>query len=161
MDCDKLSYDNRETCVAPLPSSCVPYTGEINDIIKADLPLCKPNINDIFKSLQTLIDKIQKSLGDNKTLDKECLTFAPATVTQKELNQIFVDELCEIKTILGTIDGGIDPATIKLAVDLLCLIEPLCEPKEEYTLTEIITKLVAAYCSLLTRVTNIEILLNI
>lgn len=153
--------DNRETCTVLVPSSCVPYTGYISTSIQADMPDCRPNINDTLKAIQELIDRIKAKLGDNTTLDEECLDIEPATVTQKDINQVLITEVCVLKTLVGTLGGPIDPDTILLAVDLLCLIDPSCDPQASYTLTEIITKLVTAYCNLLARVVNIETILNI
>jgi hypothetical protein len=154
MDCDNLSYDNRETCVNPVPSSCVPYTGYISTTIADDVPDCKPNINDV-------INKLKTQAGDLTTLDKSCLTFTPATVTQKELDQLFIDELCTIKAQIAALDLTVDPGTIEIAINLLCLEDPACDPQLTYTLQEILVKLITAYCNLLTRVTNIETILNI
>ena len=158
MDCENLTYDNRETCTTLLPSSCIPYVGYISPSIQEDIT-CRPNINDIIKALQELI--VKSSLGDNTTLTNECLTFTPATVTQSQLNQIFITELCNIKQQLADLPTTIDPNTINIAIDLLCLIDPSCTPQTTYTLTEILIKLVTAYCNLLTRVQNIENILNI
>lgn len=160
MDCDNLSYDNRETCTTLLPSSCIPYTGYISPSIEADIK-CRPNINDIIKAIQDLIDKIKAGLGDNTTLDEKCLSFDPATVTQSQLNQIFITELCTIKDLIADLPTTVDPNTINIAINLLCLIDPLCTPQTTYTLTEILIKLVTAYCNLLTRVQTIENILNI
>lgn len=154
------SYDNRETCVTILPSSCIPYVGYISTTIKPSILECRPNINDILKALQDYIDKIQLSLGDNKTLDKKCLAFIPLTVTQVSLNQLFINEICGIKTQIGGL-GTINAGTLTLAINLLCLKDPACTPQTTYTLQEILTKLITAYCSLLTRVTAIETYLNI
>lgn len=160
MACDNNTVDNRESCVELTPSSCVPYTGYISETIKEDI-VCRPNINDIFKKLQDLIDKINLGLGDNTTLDDKCLTIDELTVKQSELNQIFINEICEIKTLINNVDGVIDPNTIMLIVNLLCLQEPGCPPATSYSLQEIIVKLITAYCDLLTRVQNIETILNI
>lgn len=154
------SYDNRETCGTLLPSSCIPYTGQVNTSIEDNLP-CRPNINDILKNIQNLIDKINNSLGDNTTLDPTCLTFTPSTVTQVQLNQLLITEICELKTAVQALQQPIDPDTINIAINLLCLVDPGCTPQTEYTLTEILVKLVTAYCDLLTRVTTIENILNI
>lgn len=154
------SNDNRELCGLIVPSSCIPFTGYVSAAIKPTLP-CRPNINDVVEQLQILIDKINTELGRNSTLDKKCLTFTPATVKQVELNQLFITELCAIKTTLAGLSLDIDPDLIMLAVNLLCLQDPACTPQATYTLTEVITKLITAYCNLLTRVTAIETLLNI
>lgn len=158
-----ISYDNRETCTNVVPSSCVPYTGYLSDAVKTseEFEECKPNINDVFKALQKLIDQIKASLGDNKNLDKLCLDFDPETVTQEELNQIYITELCNLKTLIPDAETGIDPSTILLAIDLLCLQDPSCEPQETYTLIQVLTKLITGYCNLLARVTAIENILNI
>lgn len=155
------SYDNRETCVQLLPSSCIPYVGYISTTIKASILECRPNINDILKALQDYIDKIQLSLGDNKTLDKKCLAFIPLTVTQVSLNQLFINEICGIKTQMGIVGSPVNATTLTLAVNLLCLQDPACTPQTTYTLQEIVTKLITAYCNLKTRVTAIETYLNL
>lgn len=159
MSCNELSYDNRETCVNLTPSGCVPYTGYISDTIKDALP-CKPNVNDILKKLQELVDKANAAIVDNTGLTKNCFTFDAAKVKQNELNQLFIDELCTIKTQIASLGGDVDPATIKLAIDILCLEDEACEPKTKYTLQEILEKLISAYCGLETRVKAIETLLN-
>lgn len=153
--------DNRESCSSPLPSGCVPYTGYVSDTISEDL-ICRPNINDVFKILQDSIDKINKNLGDNTTLDKNCLTDANIpTITQAQLNQIFINQLCTLNAKFGTSGADIDPNLISLTVSLLCLESPSCEPKTAYTLPEIINKLITNYCSLLTRIQKIEQTLNL
>ena len=154
------SYDNRETCGTLLPSSCIPYTGVINDSIKEGIP-CRPNINDIIKNIQNLIDHIKLGLGDNTTLDPKCLTFDPSYATQSAINQSIITELCSIKDQVIELQKPIDPDTLMIAINLLCLIDPSCTPQTEYSLTEILVKLVTAYCDLLTRVTTIENILNI
>ena len=154
------SYDNRETCGTLLPSSCIPYTGVVNESVQEGLP-CRPNINDVIKNIQNLIDGIKASLGDNTTLDENCLTFNPSSVTQAGLNQIFIDEICSLKEAVAALQEPVDPDTLMVAINLLCLIDPSCDPQTEYSLTEILVKLVTAYCDLLTRVTNIENILNI
>lgn len=164
MNCD-LSYDNRETCTATLPSSCIPYVGYLSDLVKIDSFPCRPNINDVLKQIQVILDRINSSLGDNTTIDHECLTTLDVSVaTQKDIDQRLIHEICLLKTqvaLLTPLLTSIDPATIRIAVDLLCLLNPDCDPPTDYSLTEIITKLVAAICDLMTRVANIETILNI
>lgn len=164
-NCTGISFDNRETCTLLLPSSCIPYTGYVSPLFTAQtfVPVfpCRPNVNDILKSIQVLLERIKASLGDNTTLDNDCLTFDPATATQAQINQELITEICLLKDALAALPTTIDPSTIVLAIDLLCLIDPACTPATTYTLEEILIKLVAAYCNLLTRVQNIETILNI
>lgn len=160
MDCN-LSYDNRETCTVVVPSSCVPYVGYISEIIVEDMPECKPNINDVIKSIQLLLERMKASLGDNTTLDEACLDIDPALDSQKTINQTFINEICTIKDQIALLGGAIDISILTMAVDLLCLEDPSCDPQPSYTLLAIIEKLIAAYCDLLDRVTNIETILNI
>jgi len=160
MSCNEKSYDNRESCINIMPSGCIPYTGYISNTIKDDLP-CKPNVNDVIKQMQELIDKLNTAAIDNTALNKDCFTFTPATVKQSELNQLFITELCNLKDAVAALGGTVDPATIKLAIDILCLQQAGCTPQIEYTLQEILTKLISAYCDLETRVKTIETLLNI
>jgi hypothetical protein len=143
-----------------VPSGCVPYTGVINESISKDLP-CKPNINDVISNIQKLIDSINSGLGDNTELDKNCFSFTPSTIKQSELNQIFIDELCQIKKDLTTITPIVDPKTLDVAINLLCLQTPSCAPQATYSLQEVLEKLITAYCGLLTRVKTIETILNI
>lgn len=158
MSCNEHK-DNRESCGTVVSSSCVPYTGHISDTIKDDFK-CKPNINDLFKKLQEMVDAINVSLGDNKKIKLNCFEESlDEGFSQEQLNQLLITELCLVKEAVE--NDGIDPASIKLAISLLCLEDPSCEPKEYYNLNELFTKLIGAYCSLLTRVKNIETLLNI
>lgn len=161
MDCTALSYDNRETCSLLVPSSCVPYTGYIATSLVPLLPPCKPNINDVLKALQDLLDTTRAKLGNNTTLNKECFTFNPALATQKDINQEMITKICALITAVNALGGPVDPTTIQVAIDLLCLETPGCTVPATYTLQEILEKLVTAYCNLLTRVTNIETILNI
>lgn len=152
--------DNRDACSALLPSSCIPYTGSLNNSIKNNLN-CRPNINDVLQKVQDLIDNINSKLGDNTKLDKKSFDIDPLTVTQEELNQLFINTLDTVNSTINILNGSINPDLINLAVDLLCLTDASCEPKVSYTLTEIINKLLSNYCSLLTRVQTIETTLNI
>ena len=137
------SYDNRETCGNQIvPTSCLPYTGYVSDTIKDLLP-CRPNANDVFKNLQILVDDIKAGLGDNRKLDSDCFDFNPEEDSQKQLNQELISKVCDLTTkVEELIEGQVDPNLIKLAVDLLCLEDTGYEPKTEYTLTEIIVKLI-------------------
>lgn len=159
MTCKNTSYDNRETCTTLIPSSCVPYTGFVSDNIKEELP-CRPNVNDVLKSVQELVDKIKKGLGDNTKLNRDCLSFNPETVTQEQLNGLFINELCALRENYEC-SSQIDVGSLALAVNILCLEDPTCTPKQIYTVQELFNKLIAAYCNLLTRVQAIEQLLNI
>ena len=162
MNCDPSSNDNRETCALVVPSSCIPYTGIVTTVIDKDLPACRPNINDVFTSLQTTIDKIQTSLGDNTTLVVDCMTsINPATATQSQINQAILVKLCALQELISGEDVEIDPSTILITINMLCLINEECEPQTAYTLTEILTMLVTAYCDLLSRVKIIETFLNL
>lgn len=156
------SYDNRETCTNQVTSSCVPFTGYVNTAITAVLP-CRPNVNDVLKAIQDIIDAIKLKLGDNTTLvvDEDCTTLDVDTATQKDINQKLFDELCALKATVATLGGAIDPTTIMLAVDLLCLQDEACEPASSYNLLVVINKLLVAYCNHETRLAAIESILNI
>lgn len=153
------SLDNRESCLTLIPSSCVPYTGYVSNSIKEPSD-CKLNINDVLLKIQNLIDSLITKTGDNNTIDKKCLSI-PINPKQSEINQVFITELCSIKTDVQYLSQPINPNTIQIIIDLLCLQDPLCAPKTSYTLQEVLNKLVNSYCNLLTRVKNIENLLSI
>ncbi len=148
-NCNAASYDNRETCTLQLPSSCMPYTGYVSPTIFTT-ELCRPNINDILKKLQEVIDAIKTSLGDNSLLEDDCLDLDMSAASQSTINQKFITDLCLLKTAVDALEEPIDPDTIILAVDLLCLLDPTCVPTATYTLTDVIKKLISAYCNLLT-----------
>ena len=154
--------DNRETCTSPVPSACVPYTGYISDTLKDIIP-CKPNINDILAQLQDFVDKINISLGDNKTIVTSCLpsTLDITTATQKDINQNIIDLLCALKATVEGTGSSIDSNNIPITIDLSCLEDPSCDPKVSYKLIEVLNKLVTNYCDLNTRTTKIEQLLNL
>lgn len=154
-----IGCDNRDTCVELLPSSCIPYVGYISTTIAANVQ-CRPNINDVMKAIQDLMDSIKISLGDNTTLTPGCFDFDPATVQQSALNQNFITDICALQTAVDNIPA-VDPNTLMLTVDLLCLQDPSCSPQPSYSLQTIIVKLLTAYCNLATRVTTIENFLNL
>lgn len=159
LNCNAPSFDNRETCTETVPSSCVPYTGYISDTIRESLP-CRPNVNDILKKLQQLIDTLNTGIGDNTGLEG-CLSLDSIPFSQSEFNAAVVQELCAVKALLTEASVAINPATILIPVDLLCLLDPTCTPQATYTLTDVITKLVVNYCNLLARVQTIETTINI
>lgn len=135
--------DNRDTCGLLVPSSCIPYTGYISNNIKSDV-VCRPNINDILKQLQDLVDSIKITSDENATAIAQINT-----------------TIATINAQIATLQADIDPNLINLAVNLLCMQNPSCEPKTTYTLPEVITALITNYCSLLTRVQTIEQTLNL
>lgn len=158
MSCNEYK-DNRNTCGETLPSSCVPYTGYISDDIKKELQ-CKPNINDILKSVQVILEELDKKLGDNSKLSLTCLSDKiDSEFSQEALNQLFADTLCELKEYIN--NNTLDISTATLAINILCLNDPTCEPKENYTVKELFTKFISGYCDLLNRVKTIENILNI
>lgn len=163
MNCNNLSYDNRETCTVSVPTSCSPYTGYLSSVLFPNQPEqpCRPNANDIFKVIQEAIDAITAKLGDNTTLNNNCLSFDPETATQAEINQAIITQLCLLKTSVESLGGAIDPDSIMLAVDLLCLQDPSCDPQVSYSLLTIINKLLTAVCNHENRIAAIETILNI
>jgi hypothetical protein len=159
INCNTFSYDNRETCGSIIPSGCIGYTGYISTTIADSLP-CRPNINDIVKKLQELVDQINVTIGDNSTLEN-CLGIDSENFVQSDFNEAVAAEICALKALLTGVDADIDPNSIKLAVDLLCLLDPTCTPQVTYTLVEVINKLVTKVCNLETRLTTVETYLNI
>lgn len=159
MACNEYT-DNRESCGNVLSSSCVPYTGYISDTIKDDFK-CKPNINDVFKRIQELLDEIKESLGDNTKLKLLCLEGQiNEEFSQKDLNQQLINKICELEGLISN-NNEINPELIKITINLLCLQDPSCDPKEQYSIVELFQKLIVAHCNLLGRVQAIENILNI
>lgn len=154
--------DKRENCAEPISSACIDYTGKVSNLIKTKVT-CAPNINDIIEEAYKILEQIKKSLGDNTTLDKQCLTYNSAIVTQKELNQEFTNKLCELDqaiTDLGVI-LPIDAANIVMTINLLCVESSLCVPLTQYTLAQILQKFVLKICDHETRITAIETFLGL
>lgn len=159
MNCNDNSCDNRETCTQLIPSSCVPFVGYISPTIAANVQ-CRPNIDDVLKAIQDLVDSIKTSLGDNTTLTPGCFTFTPATVQQSALNEQMITAICALQVAVADIPG-VDPSTLQIPINLLCLQDPSCTPQLTYSLLDVLTKLVTAYCNLQTRVAAIETFLNL
>lgn len=151
--------DNRDTCGLIVPSSCVAYVGYISSTIESTLP-CRPNLDDVLKQIQNLIDSILTSLGSNKTLTPGCFTFDPTTIQQVALNQSFITKICDLQTQIADLPT-MDPNTLMISLNLLCLANPMCTPETQYSLLDILNKLVTSQCNLITRVTNIENFLNL
>ncbi len=155
MECQDC--DPRINCPNPLPSTCVPYTGKVSSLIKNFVP-CSPNINDIIEQIQKLIEDVKRSLGDNKTLVKNCFEFNNTIVTQVELNQLLLDKCCILQTELDNVgdDLSITALQVTMDINLLCIESELCDPLTTYTLDAIIRKMVLKFCELETRVKAIE-----
>lgn len=154
--------DGRLNCSSTTPSTCVDYVGKVSTLIKNLIP-CRPNLNDVLEQLQKLMEDIKRSLGDNRLLDKKCLTFNNLIVTQKELNQVFIDKLCELETAFANIGDTltIDAINVTMDINLLCIENELCDPLTTYTLSAILLKMVTKICNLETRVTAIETFLGL
>jgi hypothetical protein len=160
MECN-LYPDNRDSGVNFIPSSNVPYTGYVSESFKDHLP-CKPNVNDLIKLIEDSLDTLTTSLGDNTKLNPQCLGFTPATATQQTINQQSINLLCSLRADVEDLKNKtIDPSTLQIAIDLLCLQQQGCEPQTTYSLLHILTQLVSSYCNLQDRVQNIENILNI
>lgn len=154
--------DGRLNCPDPIASTCVDYVGKVSTLIKNVVP-CKPNLNDILEQIQKLLEGIKTSLGDNRLLDKKCLTFNGLIVTQKELNQIFIDKFCELETAIANIGDTLtlDAARITMEINLLCIENELCDPLVTYDLATILTKMVLKICDHETRIAAIETFLGL
>lgn len=152
------SYDNRETCTALIPSGCIPYTGYISDNIKDNLPDCKPNANDVLKAIQERLDRLIYLFGETK--DLSCIGSTTGEYIQSEVNEFVLSEICALKASVNQA-LTIDPEQIKIVIDILCLDDQNCVPKEEYTLRELFERLFTSFCDLNDRVKNIEQLLNL
>lgn len=155
------SYDNRGTCVNMTPTGCQPYTGYVGEDLDNLLP-CRPNANDIFKFILLTLENLETKLGDNTKLDKSCLSFTADDISQKDLNQEFITQICLLKSLLVTISGQfINADNIIADVNLGCLIEDGCEPQPEYSVLDVLKKLLIGYCNLLDRVTILEETINL
>ena len=151
--------DNRESCGTVIPSSCVPHTGYVSPLIEEKIP-CRPNINDINKEIQKLIEEIKESLGDNKTLDTKCTNLDAQVVKQSEINQKFIDFICDLLNWRDNLDLTVHPEDIDVPIDLSCLGDN-CEPQATYTLLDILNRFLVTLCNHENRIKNIEAILNI
>lgn len=149
-------------CPEKLPSSCVTYTGKVSALVKNILP-CDPTVTDVIEKAYKLLEDIKNSLGDNRLLDKKCLTFNPLIVKQSELNQIYNNKLCELATDLANVADNItlDAINVTMEINLLCIESGLCDPQTTYTLADILRKMVTKICNHEDRLVVIETLLGI
>lgn len=154
--------DGRFNCSTTISSACVDYTGKVSKLVKDTIP-CKPNVNDVIESSYKLLEVIKKSLGDNRLLDEKCLSFNNLIVTQEELNQIFIDKICEFITLLNNVSStiSIDASRVFMEINLLCIESGLCTPQVTYTLSDILNKMVLKICDHETRITAIETFLGL
>lgn len=159
-NCVDTIKDNRESCGTLVPSSCVPHTGYVSELIKDSVP-CRPNINDINERLQKLIEEIKENLGDNKTLKTKCTDLDAQKVKQVELNQKFIDLICDLLDWKNNLDLTVHPDKVDIPIDLSCLGDTNCEPKATYTLLDVLRRFLVVLCNHSTRIKNIETVLNL
>lgn len=154
--------DGRFNCPENISSACVGYTGKISTLVK-DLIPCTPNVNDIVEELYKLVEKIKKSLGDNRMLEKGCFSFNNLIVTQEEINRLLLNKLCELQAAIAAIGSTItiDAVNVVMTVNLSCIESGLCVPQVQYTLAEIILKMVTKICDHETRILAIETFLGL
>lgn len=154
--------DGRFNCPDTMSSACIDFTGKVSLSIK-DKIACKPNLNDILEELQKIVDTMKQSLGDNRLLEKNCFEFNSLLITQEELNQLLLDKLCELQTAIANIGTGLtlDAANIIMEIDLMCVESGLCTPLVQYTLADILHKMVTKICNHETRITAIETFLGL
>lgn len=145
--------DPRNKCGEVLPSACVTFTGDKPSfVLDADFP-CTVNVDDIIKQLAITIQKILTSI-DYTGLQKRCLTFDPATVTSKQLEQIEIDEICALKASLQTLQtqlDGLNIATKLITLNLGCMTpvsNPCSSTLNSYSLYYILNTLVTNVCAI-------------
>lgn len=152
--------DNRANCSEKVTTTCTPYTGVVGPLLAGKLP-CDPNANDVFKELQTIIEGIKNKLGDNTYLNKQCLTYDAATVTQFQLNQEFTNDICALRTAVSMLTDPIDASTFMITIDLLCLTNVDCDIPTAYSLLTILERILLKLCDHETRIAAIETFLNL
>ena len=140
--------DNRGSCGTTLPSTCVGYTGGIlTSFDMSSLPN-NPNINDIFKSLDTLIKTINTSINTTG-YDKMCLgnNVSCEHLTIRQILDLITQQFCLLKSKVDVLQQKVDniPNTI-VSIDLSCLSDK-CAPTD-ITIQNVLQELVNEICNL-------------
>ena len=91
-------------CIEPISSSCVFYQGSKLTSLDETKLVCNVTITDVLQEINNVLFKI-KSSTDLSQLNNKCFTFDKLTVKQSELNQLFIDKLCEQSTKLDLIQN--------------------------------------------------------
>lgn len=146
----KKCKDNRDTCAQVVYSSCVRYSGEVNEIIDEDQLGCPPNINDVIEQLLEVVKTIKENT-DIKEVDSSCLSDCPtcdAKDTHKDLFEYIIKALCSITDRLKTVEE-IDIMSTKFNVNLSCFNNPcINNSNNEHTLIEVISLFANELCLL-------------
>lgn len=159
----KSCNNSKYNCGQILPSSCVPFTGDVLTFpATPDALTCDANINDVI----FVIDKYLKVLvdGNNLTgLNKNCLDFVPATVTPAQLHQIEIDQICLLKgqtealqTQFDDFNIGAHTVDINLPTCLLASAAACLTGINTYQLIALLNLYAAKICDLETRISNLE-----
>lgn len=158
-----MADDNKYNCGQIIPSSCVPYTGkDLTFVSSVNQIKCDDNINDVIfridEALKKLID------GNNFTsLNKNCLDFNPATITNVELHQIEIDEIClskgkitALEQQLQNLNIGVEIINITLPLCLQGAAAPCATGTNQYQLIALLNLFASKLCDHETRISNLE-----
>lgn len=112
--------DSRDSCGTTLSSSCIWFSGEFPKFITPNDITCKPNINDVFKLYGNKLNYLVEQ-HDIKSLDKKCLGYDVNSITPLKLDQILINETCDLKTLTADLENQLDTFNIgehEIVIDL-------------------------------------------
>lgn len=102
-----MACNDKNKCVSPVSSSCVMYTGTKLLSVDESKLKCGITVTDVIETMDVELNLLQKSLS-NKTLVKKCFEFDKDKVQQHELNQMFINKICEHDGKIGGTNGNVN-----------------------------------------------------
>lgn len=153
--------DGRLTCGVVVPSSCVPFTGDLPDFFVEPAGCSTLNVNDVFEQYGDKLDLLLIQ-NDVTGLNKRCLGYDAANVTIKKLHQAEIDAICSLDSRVGTLETDVNNHLIGadlVTLDLKCFksSNAACAvTTDTYTLLSILNILVVELCAAKARILALE-----
>lgn len=115
-----MACNDKNKCVTPVSSSCVMYTGTKLLSVDETKLKCSVTITDVVQEMDLSLNVLQKLLS-SKTLIKRCFNFDKDKVQQYELNQMFIDKICDLADKVGTSSSvNYDDVVGNAVIDVNC-----------------------------------------
>lgn len=143
--------DSVRNCTSILPSTCIPFTGDLPKffIKKEDCSIVY--INDIIEQSGAKIDKLLADT-DVSTIDSQCFVYDKNSATTKSLHALELKEICDLKTSVNDIKTIVKNTNIsdkEVTIDLRCFksANAACQiDNDTYTLLSVLNIIIEKLC---------------
>lgn len=148
-----MSRTRKYTCGQITPSGCILFTGDYPSFIDEDSLDCDLNLDELLKVYGEKVEDILASL-DFTSLDKECYSFDPDTVTSAGLHQQHISKVCVLESAVDALQtslSSLNIGTYTLTIDLDCLTpaaSPCAQGTNVYSLISLIQLFKAEICAI-------------